>query len=389
VEVQKCYDVNFIQQAVCTIQEPASSPDLILLTTSYNGPANTPPAHFAIDFDMPPSFNTATDITIQPLDCCTGKGGTKGTCSQTYFFVPGTGSTPLDFSIAVNPNSITLPNPGPVGVQLGSLPANGSGFQGPVNLTVADVPPGISAVLTSTTVPLTSGGTNSTTLNVSLVASAFGTTPTTTSMAALIANLVASGCIDNSGIANALTSKLSAAQASINTGQLATAANTLTAFKSQVSAQAGKHIGTACTMAFTLVVNGTSPDLNILHSAALNASVTGFNAASALSNAATSLITRLAGVPNGNPITGFVQSGAQGQPGATLTIYRGNTQVLVSNPPSDMTGFYYFSGTNMLNKGTTYTIKITGFPVGFSNSSPASASFTWTGKGLAFNFMVY
>jgi hypothetical protein len=389
VEVQKCYDINFIQQDVCTIQEPGSSPDLILLTTSYTGPANTPPAHLGIDFDMPSSFNTATDINIQPLDCCTGKGGTKGLCSQTYFFVPGTGSTPLDFSIAVNPNSISLPpNPGQVGVQLASLPASASGFQGSVNLTVANVPPGISAVLTNSTLPLTSGGTNSTTLNVSVVAASFGTTPTTTSMATLIANLVASGCIDNPGIAKALTSKLAAAQASINAGQLATAANTLTAFKNQVSAQTGKHIGTSCTMAFTLLVNGTSPDLNILHSAAVNVSVTGFNAASALSAAATSLITLLTGVPNGDPITGFVLSGAQGQAGATLAIYHGANKVLTSSP-SDVTGFYYFSNTNLLTKGTTYKIQILGFPVGFGNSSPAFVNFTWNGKGLAFNFMVY
>src|SRR5262249_8969541 len=56
---------------------------------------------------------------------------------------------------------------------------------------------------------------------------------------------VASGCIDTSGISNALTSKLAAAQADITAGKIREAINTLTALLHQLNAQAGKHIQTS------------------------------------------------------------------------------------------------------------------------------------------------
>ena len=50
------------------------------------------------------------------------------------------------------------------------------------------------------------------------------------------------GHITNQGVANALMSKLDAAQAALDRGQPAVAANILQAFIHQVEAQSGKHI---------------------------------------------------------------------------------------------------------------------------------------------------
>lgn len=50
------------------------------------------------------------------------------------------------------------------------------------------------------------------------------------------------GHITNQGVANALISKLDAAQTTLDHGQPAVAANILQAFIHQVEAQSGKHI---------------------------------------------------------------------------------------------------------------------------------------------------
>ncbi len=55
------------------------------------------------------------------------------------------------------------------------------------------------------------------------------------------------GCIDNSGIANSLASKMAAVKNAIANGQIQAAINILSAFITEVQAQAGKHISTTCT----------------------------------------------------------------------------------------------------------------------------------------------
>ncbi|HEX2666709.1 MAG TPA: hypothetical protein VHM93_28030 [Candidatus Acidoferrum sp.] len=75
-------------------------------------------------------------------------------------------------------------------------------------------------------------------------------------MTTMIENLRANG-IDNPGITNALTSKLSAAQMPIGGGPIQTAVNISRPFNNQVRAQAGKHIAASCTTDFPLSVTGT------------------------------------------------------------------------------------------------------------------------------------
>src|SRR5262249_341507 len=55
------------------------------------------------------------------------------------------------------------------------------------------------------------------------------------------------GCIDNSGIAQALTAKLNETQSSIDGGRVQEAINAETALLNQLNGESGKHIATSCT----------------------------------------------------------------------------------------------------------------------------------------------
>ena len=74
-------------------------------------------------------------------------------------------------------------------------------------------------------------------------------TVNSSSITNIIGQLLSAGCIDNSGIATSLTSKLAAAQAAINAGTIQTGINDLNAFKNEVQAQSGQHIAASCTIA--------------------------------------------------------------------------------------------------------------------------------------------
>jgi hypothetical protein len=64
----------------------------------------------------------------------------------------------------------------------------------------------------------------------------------------VIAALQAAGAIDNSGIANALATKLADAQNAADAGDTKRAVNTLGALLNQIHAQAGKHIASTATI---------------------------------------------------------------------------------------------------------------------------------------------
>ncbi len=79
------------------------------------------------------------------------------------------------------------------------------------------------------------GNTNEAAVTFALVAN-------TDSLLAAIGQMLSEGLIDNSGIANSLTSKINAAIAKLDQGNDRAARNILKAFINQVRAQAGKHI---------------------------------------------------------------------------------------------------------------------------------------------------
>jgi hypothetical protein len=58
----------------------------------------------------------------------------------------------------------------------------------------------------------------------------------------------AAGCIDNAGVANAVTSMLAQAQADIDSGNVQGAKAILNALLALLEAQNGKHIHTSCTI---------------------------------------------------------------------------------------------------------------------------------------------
>src|SRR3989454_799143 len=171
--------------------------------------------------------------------------------------------------------------------------------------------------------------------------------PTTTSISNEINQLLIAGCIDNAGVANSFTSKLSAAQKAIDAGNFKTAINISGAFINELEAQSGKHV---CTAGATALTKDTQSLINSLP---------------------------MSSVPN--PILGWVSTSAgTGISGATVSIKdpNGNT---VATSTSDVLGFYYFAEVSMLNTGTTYTVQVTGLPAGFTTSSPAFQTFTWGG----------
>jgi hypothetical protein len=183
---------------------------------------------------------------------------------------------------------------------------------------------------------------------------------TTDSLKCDVTELLSAGCIDNGGISNALTSKLSAVQAAINGGNFQTAINILTALKNQISAQAGKHIATSCT------IRGV-----------------GINPATILLLDVQALIDSLRVSMIADPITGYVVNTSDvGVPGATLSILDagGKTLAIAS---TDITGYYFFATTGVLVPGSSYTVAVTGLPAGFFTSTPAaSPAFTWAGTGM-------
>lgn len=246
VVIQQCFDANQNPFAICPVQEPSGSTDLIQLTFTYAGSLPNNPA-FLIGFDNGDGQDI-TDITTGSSADGTIGGGTKGLCSKDFGAMLPAGSE--DFSLTVSPSTLdlTASNPASATVTLTSL----SPFILTVGLGVSDVPAGLSATLTPPSVELNANGTASSVLNVGL-----STNTTVAGMTTIIANLLVNGCIDNPGIANALTSKLSAAQMAIGGGQIHTAINILNAFDNQVRAQAGKHIAASCTTIFPLLVTGT------------------------------------------------------------------------------------------------------------------------------------
>jgi len=161
------------------------------------------------------------------------------------------------------------------------------------------------------------------------------------------------GCIDNSGIVNALTSKLASAQQLINAGKIQEAINTLTALLHQLEAQAGKHISTTCKDS-----NGNS-----------------FNPFQTLEDDVKALLASL-GVLKPNPVMGTVtNSNGFGISGATITV-QNSAKTIVTSTTADSTGFYFFAKTSVFVIGGNYTIRVS-LSKPYKSSTPSSQSFSW------------
>jgi mRNA-degrading endonuclease toxin of MazEF toxin-antitoxin module len=174
------------------------------------------------------------------------------------------------------------------------------------------------------------------------------------------------GCIDNSGIVNALSSKLAAAEADINAGKIQEAINTLKALLNQLNAQAGKHIATTC-----MDSNGNT-----------------FDPVTVLIADVKALLASLGVTIKADPIMGSVVNWAHAAvPGATVHVLNASKKI-VATATTDAMGFYYFAATESLSKGASYSIKIV-FPNSYHSSTPSSQTFTWQATSvLASNFVL-
>ena len=324
---------------------------------------------------------TLDDVSVLP----NGDIRVVWSAQESDYNVYGTTFTPAsaggDFTLgAIAPISITAGASASTAVTVNPV----SGFSAAVNLSVSGQPGGVTASLSPNPVTPSGGNSTSSVFNVILpsfiVPTSFALTVTGTSgslshtttanvtvtatpssTSNLIGDLLNAGCIDNAGIANALTSKLSAAQSAAN---VQTAINTLTALKNQIQVQAGKHIATSC------YIGGVA-----------------FNPVTALLLDVQGLIDSLRVSLIPDPITGYVvNSLGVGVPGATVSILSaaGNT---VATATTDITGFYFLATTGVLTPGA-YTIAVSGIPAGFASATPANQAFTWQGAAIALNNFV-
>jgi hypothetical protein len=193
----------------------------------------------------------------------------SGDSTFTASTSPGVVENVGDFSIAASPGSFTIPvgASGSSKINITSL----GGFNFPVSLTLAGVPTGVSAKLLPGSMTPPSGGSTSSTLTVTLGPSVTPRTflvtasgsylsltrstsvnisivATPASTRNVVSQILKAGCIDNAGIANALTSKLAAAQTYISSGETQSAIGVLNALLNQLPAQSGNHLSTSCTI---------------------------------------------------------------------------------------------------------------------------------------------
>jgi uncharacterized repeat protein (TIGR01451 family) len=232
-----------------------------------------------------------------------------------------TASGPSGFNFSFSTNPVTPPS-------------NGSASS---NLTVG-LGPLVTAGSYSMKVTGKSGTlTHSKSVSVTVQATAAGITN-------VISSFLESGAINNSGIANALTSKLSTAQTYISAGDNQTAVNVLGALLNQLNAQSGKHI--SASTANVIIV-----DTQVLQA---------------------SLGTNL----TPDPVMGYVANSSNVPiAGAGVTV-QNSSNMVVATATTDSSGFYFFPLTNSWTLGGSYVVKVT-LPKGYKASTPASQKFTW------------
>ena len=364
-------------QGAWTPAAPAGAPGSFTATL----PALSPGIHILYAY--------ATDgqdaSSAQTAGAASGQDGPVIGNIAAYLFLFAPPAPPTDFSLSpISPINVGIGGSASSSVSVNSI----NGSSPPVTLSVSPSPAGVSASFTGYTVTPPSGGSASSTLTLSLAPfatpSIFTLTVTGTSgsvthsttvavtvsadtsdITNVIGNLLSAGCIDNSGIVTALTSKLSGAQAAIGAGNIQTAINILTAMKNQLQSQSGKHIATSCT------IGGVT-----------------FNPVAVLLADVQALIDSLKVSMIPDPITGYVvNSSGAGVSGATVSIINSGGST-VASAVTDITGFYYMATTGVLTPGVAYTLQVTGLPSGFVSATPLSQSFTWQGTAAAFSNFV-
>jgi len=360
--------------SAAVVVEDKTAPTLSLpvnitaVATSASGALVT----YAVSATDPDNDTSTLTISCSPLSGSTFPAGvTTVTCTATDHPAGNTSTgsfqvAVVDFSMGpISPVTVPVGGAASTSVAVNSV----SGFSSAVALSASGAPVGVSVTFNPSSVTPTSGGSASSILTVHLSPMVTPTTFTLTvtgtfegvshtspasvtvtvgspAIADVIGQLLLAGCIDNAGIANALTAKLTAEQGAIGGGNTKTAINILSAFTDQVRAQTGKHMTADC--------------------------------ATVLMTDARSLIDSLAVSATPNPITGSVHTASgSGVAGAILTL-KDSAGTTVATATTDITGFYFFATTGLLTPGASYTVTVT-VPIGSTAASAASQTFTWPG----------
>jgi hypothetical protein len=360
-------DTDLALIAPANITVPATSPAGAVVT--YTTPTAVDEAGETATVSCTPASGATFPIGTTTVTC-TATSADDNPSTVTASFTVTVTPLPLDTDLTLigMPGNITVPATSSAGaVVTYSAPTAGDEAGDSPVATVSCTPiSGSTFPIGTTTVTCTATSaddnpsTVSATFTVTVVASPAG-------ISSVVGQLLAAGCIDNAGIANALTAKLAAAQSAINAGNLKTAINILSAFIDQVQAQSAKHILASCTLA----------------------GVT-FNPAAVLIADARSIIESLAVTATPNVITGSVVTATgSGISGATLSLVDRVSGKTLATATTDVTGFYFFPTTGLLSAGGTYSVSVTGFPAGFTSSSLAAQTFIWAGSPISFgNFTI-
>ena len=372
VTIQVCYDVNGNPYAICPVQQPAGSPDLILLSSHWNGTLPPNPG-LVIDYDSDPSGQAATSIGSSSSSDPTVSGGSRGLCSKTYP-VNLAASNSEDFSISISPSPIQLLLNGSSSAKVTVNSINS--FNSQVNLAVSTAPVGVTATTsslfviptgntslnvsvqpyvmptpTSAPIPLfvsgtAAGVTHSANVNVTVTATPAG-------IQSVIQAFQSNGCI-TSGMSGAMEGELSSGQAAVAGGDFQTGVNTFGAFDDQDEDDGGRHISRSCT------IGGYT-----------------FNPVQVLHIDIRSLINSYKTNSAPNPVFGYVlNSNNVGVPQAVVCIFNSSGQ-RVACRQTDITGFYFFGKTSLLQSKSTYTVKIIDIPEQYSQAIPSTQSFQW------------
>lgn len=292
------------------------------------------------DVFNPEKIHVTDQVSVIPCDF------NVSAASPLNLSVGGSGSTPITIASSngcnLQVNLSTSPATSGVTISLPSTATTG-GTSTAATLTVS-AGPSVTPTSFTVTVTGTGGLTHLASVTVNVSASISGTT-------GVVQTLLNAGAITSAGVANALTSKLSAAQSAANPQ---TSINTVKAFQNQVQAQAGKSIATSFTL------SGVT-----------------FNPANTLMSDGQGLINAYKTGMIPDPITGYVvDANGIGLAGATLSIL-GSDKNTVATASTDITGFYFMATTGVLVTGANYTLQVTGMPPGFTIATPATQTFTW------------
>jgi hypothetical protein len=185
------------------------------------------------------AFEATPDFYFTPISAITTTvGGSDSRTVQVNSFV--------GFSSAV---SLTVPGaPAGFSTSFSTSPVTPASYGFTSSALAVNIGPSVSPGSFTLNVTGTSGAlSHSTPLKVTVSATSGGVTQ-------VVGTDLAAGCIDNSGTANAVKSKLAEAQADINAGNIQQAKSVLNDLLNYLQAQRGKHIKTSCT------VNGVTFD---------------------------------------------------------------------------------------------------------------------------------